>query len=102
MSSPAPTVWFVMRSMRMKPPVSRLSTYGSNATGFPQLDVDDADLVQVELRRRDLLERVDLELVLDRRHGRRHLARADTHQVRAAAQQRFLGHPDDGRLELLG
>ena len=31
-SIPAPTVWLVIRSIRMKPPVSRLSAYGSNGT----------------------------------------------------------------------
>ncbi len=33
--SPAPTVAFVIRSIRMKPPVSRLAAYGSNAIGSP-------------------------------------------------------------------
>ena len=49
-SMPAPTVSLVMRSMRMKPPVSRLTSYGSKAIGAIELQVADADLVQLERR----------------------------------------------------
>ena len=94
-------MWFVMRSMRMKPPVSRFSAYGSKAMGSLELDVDDADRVQLEVVRGDAVERVDVELVLDRRDRGRDRLRADAHEVRAAAQERLVRHPHDRRLELV-
>ena len=66
-----------------------------------QLDVDDADLVQLEVVRGDAVERVDVELVLDRRDRGRDRLRPDAHEIRAAAQERLLRHPDDRRLELV-
>ncbi len=67
-----------------------------------QLKVADADLVQLEVAGGDVLERVDVVLVLDRRDGRADRLGAAAQQVAAAAQQRLLGHADNGRLELVG
>ena len=62
---------FVMRSIRMKPPRSRFSRYGSKTIGRLELEAADADVVELELLGRDVLERVDVDLVLQRRHRRR-------------------------------
>ena len=49
-------------------------------------EVADADLVQDERSRGELLLRVDVDLVLDGGDGRRHELRADAHHVGAARQ----------------
>jgi hypothetical protein len=69
--------------------------------GPVEADVADADLVELELLRSQVLERIDVDLVARRRDARRHGARADLQQVRAAGKHRLLVHPDDRRLELV-
>ena len=102
-SSPAPTVVFVMRSMRMKPPRSRFSRVRLEHDRLRQLETADADVVELELLGGDVLQRVDVDLVLERRHGRAStVCVADLHQVRPALQHRPVVHPDDRRLELIG
>ncbi len=61
-----------------------------------------ADPVEVQRRRRELLERVDVDLVLRVLDGGRDRLRPDLHPVAAAGQQLMLVHPDDRRLELVG
>ena len=91
-----------MRSMRMNPPRSRLSAYGSNTIGCAQLDRAHADVIELELLRGNVLQRVDVHLVFQRRHGGVDRLRPDLQQVRTALQHRPIVHPDDRRLELIG
>ena len=67
-----------------------------------ELEVADPDLVELELGRGEVLARVDVELVLQRRDRRGGDLRADPHQVVAPAVHRVVGHPHDRRLELVG
>ena len=64
-------------------------------------EVADADLVQRERLRGEMLERVDVDLVLRLRDRRRDDFRADLHPVRASRQHRLVGHPDDRDVELV-
>ena len=99
---PAPTVLLVMRSIRMNPPRSRFSRVRLEDDRPIELEPAHADVVQFELARGDVLERVDVELVLERRDRRRDRLGADLQAIRAPLQHRPLVHPDDGRLELVG
>jgi hypothetical protein len=83
-------VALLMRSIRMKPPVSRTFSYGSNAIGRSTLSLHTRDLVQRELLRREMLQRVHIHLVLDVGDRGGDGARADLHQIGAAGQQRFV------------
>ena len=65
-------------------------------------DVAEPDLVEVELLRRELVEIVDVEAVLELRDLGRHGARADLHQIGAAGQHGVGAHPDQMRGELVG
>ena len=67
-----------------------------------ELEVADPDLVELELGRGEVLARVDVELVLERRDRRGGDLRADPHQVVAPAVHRVVGHPHHRRLELVG
>jgi hypothetical protein len=67
-----------------------------------ELEVDCPDLVELEAIGGEVVHGRDVDLVLDRRCGRRRLGRAEAQQVAAPAQHRLLGHPDDGRAELVG
>ena len=85
---PAPTVALVSRSMRMKPPVSRLSAYGSNAVGRSvrcsrtAISLSAAWLAGVRSSVLTLMR--CLRWVIVHGGGRA----AELHQVRAARQQR--------------
>ena len=83
---------------------ARLPALGVGIEGdrLGELDRADADLVHLELVRCDVLERVDVQLVLERRDRRGDGLGSGAHQVRAAAQHRLLAHPEDHRLELVG
>ena len=52
--------------------------------------------------RRQVLERVDVDLVLRRGDGRPDGLRPDLHQVGPPRKHLVLAHPDDRRLELVG
>ena len=65
-------------------------------------EIAQADLVDGEGAGRERLEVVDVELVLDRGHRRRHPAVADPHEIGPAGKQRLRAHPDHMRGELVG
>ena len=65
-------------------------------------DFGDADRVQVERLRRQLFERVDVELMLGLGDGRGGGLGAELQPIAAAGDHRLVGHPDDGRFELVG
>ncbi len=67
-----------------------------------ETQIADADLVELQLLRGQMLHRVDVHLVLRRRDAAGDGARAELDQIRTAGKHRFLVHPDDGRLELIG
>ena len=67
-----------------------------------KLELADANVVEFQALGRLLLERIDIDLVLQRRHRRRYRARADFHQVGAALQHRLVVHPHHGGAELAG
>ena len=65
-------------------------------------DLGDADRIELQGRRREMLERVDVDLILrllDRRGDR---LRAELQPIAAAREQLLLGHPHDRRFELVG
>jgi hypothetical protein len=99
-SRPAPIVAFVRRSIRMNAPVSRL-VVRVERDRLVEREVADADLVQRERLRGEMLERVDVDLVFRLRDRRGDLLRADLDPVRAPRQHRLVRHPDDRRLELV-
>ncbi len=100
-SSPAPTVWFVIRSMRMKPPVSRFSTYGSKAIGSlsSRLTTPIAFSSSSFAAMRSSVSTSSLYF-----SGATVAATVfvpDAHEIRAAAEERLVRHPHDRRLELV-
>ena len=58
---PAPTVPRVRRSIRMKPPSSRLVSYVSHTTGWVSEIDDTADLVQGQFADADFLQRLHIQ-----------------------------------------
>ncbi len=99
---PAPTVWLVMRSIRMKPPVVRFRRVGVEGQRLAGRDVDDRDLVQFQLLGCELLEAVGVDPVLDLCHAGEDGLAAAFQQQGPAGQQRLLMHPDQMRSELVG
>ena len=67
-----------------------------------EADVAHADLVELERRRREMIEVVDVDPVLRVADRGADGAGADLHQVRPPGQHRVLVHPDDVGLELVG
>ena len=67
-----------------------------------ETDIAQANLVQLELLGRQMLERVDVDLVLELGDRRRDGLGAGLQPVRPAGQQRLSRHPDDGGFELVG
>ena len=65
----------------------------ANSPGVKIKMVDHADLVELELGAGHVLQRVDVDLVLERHHRRGDGLGADLHQVVAAAQHRLVAHP---------
>ena len=100
--SPAPTVALLVRSIRMKPPRSGLASYGSNAIGRSRLTIADGDLVELEHLGGDVLERVHVHLIFDVGDGGADGVGAELEPIGAPGQQRLVGHPDQGGLELVG
>ena len=74
---------------------------GVESNRLVELELADADLVQLELLCGEMLERVDVDLVLERRDRRGHGLRADLQQVAAPPQHRLVARPDDRGLELV-
>ena len=66
------------------------------------IDLGDADLVELERARREMLEAVDVDPVLGRLDGGRDGLGGELEPVAAPGQQRVLVHPHDGRFELVG
>jgi len=67
-----------------------------------QRQVDRRDFVEVEAPARGVLQRVDVDLVLDRGHLCRGRLRAESEKVAAPREQRFRVHPCQVCLELIG
>ena len=62
---PAPTVWFVKRSMMMNEPVLRFCSYGSKRDRRAGRKIAERDVVEAKRLRGEMLARVDIDLVLD-------------------------------------
>jgi hypothetical protein len=93
---PAAAVCRLARSIRMKPPVSRLAVYrveGDRRGGF---DPHPADGVVGQLAGRRARQRGDIEPIDDARQRDRHRGRADLEQEIPARGRRGLVHPHDG------
>ena len=67
-----------------------------------QVQVAVRDFVELELLGREVLLRIDVDLVLDLGHLRADRARADLQPVRASGQQRLFAQPQQVRRELVG
>lgn len=65
-------------------------------------NVDGADGIELQRLRRQVLHRVDVDLVLGLGDGGGRALRAHHHPIRTARQHRRLVHPDQRRLELIG
>ena len=65
-------------------------------------DVAEADLVEVELLRRELVEIVDVDAMFDLGDRSRRGARAELQEIGAPRQHRIGAHPDDVGGELVG
>ncbi len=98
---PAPAVALVKRSIRMKRAGLAILGVRVEGDGRRRREVAEPDLVQSERLRRDVLESVDVDLVLERRHAGGDVLRADAHEIGAAGKHRLLGHPQHVRGELI-
>ena len=98
---PAPAVAFVKRSIRMNPPSVAILGIRVEGHGRGGVDVAEGDLVQRQRGRREMLERVDVDLVLQPRDARGNVTGPEAHQIRALGQHRLVRHPDDMGGELV-
>src|SRR5580700_8444490 len=71
---------------------------GLEGNRLVELELAYADVVQLEALRRGVLERVDVDAVLEGRDRRRHGARPGLHEVGAPLEHRLLVEPYDGGL----
>ena len=105
---PRATVALVSLSIRMKPPSARLGAppprRDKARTPARRSVVTSATPIALSssVLRRQLLQRVDVELMLGLRDGRGRRLRAELQPIAAAGHQRLVGHPHDRRLELVG
>ena len=53
-----------------------------------EADIADADLIELERLRSKMLQRIDIDLIFNRRHVRADRPRADLQQIGSARQQR--------------
>ena len=65
-------------------------------------EIAEADLVERQRLRRQLVEIVDVDAVLELGHRGGRRPRADLHQIGAAGQHRLVAHPDEMGGELVG
>jgi hypothetical protein len=80
-------------------PVLRIGVESHRARGR---EVAEADFVQRQRPARPVLQRVDVDLVLERRDLCRQRPGADPQEIGAPRQQRLLVHPQHMRAELVG
>ena len=104
---PQATVALVSLSIRMNPPSARFGLQSVDRIRLEHdlavgRDLGDADRVQCQRRRREMLERVDVDLILGLLDRRGDHLRAELQPIAAPGQQLVLGHPHDRRLELVG
>jgi hypothetical protein len=67
-----------------------------------EADIADPDLVQLQRLGREMLQRVDVDLVLDGRDVGADRTRADLHQIGPPRQHRRFVHPHQVDFELVG
>ena len=75
---------------------------GVEGDGHGGRDIAEADFVEIELFRRQLVEIVDVETVLELGDRSRRRPAADLEQIGAAGQHRLGAHPQEMRRELIG
>ena len=83
---------------------ARVPVFGVRVEGdrLVEIEIADADFVQMQRLCRDMFERVDVDLVF--RRGERHPDRlgADLQEIRPPRQHLVLAHPDDCCFKLVG
>ena len=75
---------------------------GIECDGVIEREIAERDLVELEVRGRDVLERIHVDLVLELGHLRRRQHGPDLQEIGSARQHRLLAHPDDMGGKLLG
>ena len=65
-------------------------------------ELGDADRIEAQRLRREMLERVDVDLIFGCLDRRGDSLRAELHPVAAAGEQLLVRHPHDRRFELVG
>src|SRR5262249_4667949 len=70
--------------------------------GLIELQLDHADIVELEAFGGKMLQRIDVDFVFERVDGRGDHLGGELHEVRATRENRGIAEPDERRFELVG